>query len=301
MVAPSARAVDMPIDGGFVGMVDREAFDEWLRERAAAAGAVRRTGQFVELTRDDDGVALVHFRRSGKAAASSDQRPPMQSVRARVVIGADGAKSVVAAQCIPGANRIPYVFAYHEIVRSPAASFDGERCDVYYQGACRRTSMAGCFRTAPLPVSAAVPPARGFPCAGRSGPCARQPGWRRRRPYGVRARLFPLRPLRRWDNGQRRGAGGRRRRRGRPSLGRGHLLRDGRRPAGRRGGCCVPCHRRRRGTPLGPAALHAGAWLGVPDPAHDAVVLVFERQAAGTLRQHLPRPRRATPDLGIPT
>lgn len=28
MVAPSARSVDMPIDNGFVGMVDREAFDE---------------------------------------------------------------------------------------------------------------------------------------------------------------------------------------------------------------------------------------------------------------------------------
>ena len=31
MVAPSATAqVDMPIDGGYVGMVDREVFDEWL-------------------------------------------------------------------------------------------------------------------------------------------------------------------------------------------------------------------------------------------------------------------------------
>ena len=41
MVAPSQRTVDMPIDGGYVGMVDREVFDEFLRERAAAAGAVR--------------------------------------------------------------------------------------------------------------------------------------------------------------------------------------------------------------------------------------------------------------------
>jgi flavin-dependent dehydrogenase len=29
--------VDMPIEGGFVGMVDREHFDEWLRERARSA------------------------------------------------------------------------------------------------------------------------------------------------------------------------------------------------------------------------------------------------------------------------
>ena len=47
----------MPIEDGFVGMVDREVFDEWLRERAAAAGAERRTGTFERLERDADGVA----------------------------------------------------------------------------------------------------------------------------------------------------------------------------------------------------------------------------------------------------
>jgi geranylgeranyl reductase len=51
--------------------------------------------------------------------------------------GADGARSAVARQCVPGAGRVPFVFAYHEIVRAPAAraeNFD-TRCDVYYQGA----------------------------------------------------------------------------------------------------------------------------------------------------------------------
>jgi hypothetical protein len=37
MVAPSGRQVPMPIEGGYVGMVDREDFDEWLRERAQLA------------------------------------------------------------------------------------------------------------------------------------------------------------------------------------------------------------------------------------------------------------------------
>ncbi|MGI9152452.1 MAG: FAD-dependent oxidoreductase, partial [Rubrivivax sp.] len=37
MVSPTDRQVDIPIDGGFVGMVDRDVFDEWLRERAAQA------------------------------------------------------------------------------------------------------------------------------------------------------------------------------------------------------------------------------------------------------------------------
>jgi geranylgeranyl reductase len=60
MVSPAERRVDMPIDGGFVGMVDREAFDEWLREWAAGAGAIRRTGRFERLSRDGDGVSIVH-------------------------------------------------------------------------------------------------------------------------------------------------------------------------------------------------------------------------------------------------
>ena len=34
MVSPKLREVDMPIDGGFVGMVDRDVFDEALRCRA---------------------------------------------------------------------------------------------------------------------------------------------------------------------------------------------------------------------------------------------------------------------------
>ena len=67
MISPSNRRVDMPIDagagnaGGFVGMVDREVFDEWLRERAAAVGATRRTGTFDNFERGADGVAQIRY------------------------------------------------------------------------------------------------------------------------------------------------------------------------------------------------------------------------------------------------
>ena len=37
MVSPSNQEVDMPIEDGYVGMVDRAVFDEWLRARAAKA------------------------------------------------------------------------------------------------------------------------------------------------------------------------------------------------------------------------------------------------------------------------
>ena len=61
MISPSDHKVDIPIDNGFVGMVDRAEFDEWLRERAASADEVRRIGTFDKLSRDADGVSVVHY------------------------------------------------------------------------------------------------------------------------------------------------------------------------------------------------------------------------------------------------
>jgi len=133
MISPSDVKVDIPIEGGFVGMVDREHFDEWLRQRAAEGGALRCTGLFERIERTDDGVSVVHFRSHDRAT----RQEHAASVRCRCVIGADGARSEVARQEVPGADRMQYVFAYHEIVRAPAAStpgYDGSRCDVYYRG-----------------------------------------------------------------------------------------------------------------------------------------------------------------------
>jgi geranylgeranyl reductase len=91
-----------------------------------AAGAERVTASFRSLDRDPDGTAVVRC----ESPAGEVLR-----LRARAVIGADGANSSVARAI--GADEVPYVFAYHEIVRSPRAGapgFDGTRCDVYYQG-----------------------------------------------------------------------------------------------------------------------------------------------------------------------
>jgi geranylgeranyl reductase len=134
MIAPSDHAVDIPIDNGFVGMVDRADFDEWLRERAASSGAVRRIGTFERLSRDPDGMSVVHYQ--AREHHHRSEGTPAQ-VRARTIIGADGAKSQVARQSIKGAKDTEYVFAYHEIVKAPTikpAGYDGTRCDVYYQG-----------------------------------------------------------------------------------------------------------------------------------------------------------------------
>jgi geranylgeranyl reductase len=101
MISPSAQCVDMPIDGGYVGMVDREPFDEWLRERAARHGATRLAGTFRRIERDEDGDAIVIIE---PKAGGADL-----SVRARVILGADGARSEVARQSISGADEVPFV------------------------------------------------------------------------------------------------------------------------------------------------------------------------------------------------
>ena len=67
MIAPSDKHVDMAV-GGYVGMVDRGEFDEWLRSRAATAGVERRTGIFERIDRDADGVAAIVYREARDGA-----------------------------------------------------------------------------------------------------------------------------------------------------------------------------------------------------------------------------------------
>lgn len=193
MVSPSARAVDMPIEGGFVGMVDRGPFDEWLRSRAADAGAERRSGQFESLERDADGTAVVCYR-----SKSGSQR-----VRARAVVGADGALSAVARQTVPGAKETPFVFAYHEIVEAPRdMAFDGARCDVIYQGALSPDFYAWIF-----PHGSTVSVGTG---SAQKGFALREAVEKLRAATGLdgvatkrcEGAPIPLRPLRRWDNGR---------------------------------------------------------------------------------------------------
>jgi geranylgeranyl diphosphate/geranylgeranyl-bacteriochlorophyllide a reductase len=199
MVAPSDREVDMPIEGGFVGMVDREHFDEWLRERAAAAGAERRAGSFLHIEHDDDGVAVVCYHAKG------EDKDMVRRVRARVVIGADGARSKVAQQTIKGADRMPCVFAYHEIIRSPAqgvADFDGGRCDVYYQGKLSPDFYAWIFPhgdTASVGVGSAN---KGFSLRGAVSALRESSGLAECETVRTEGAPIPLKPLPRWDNGR---------------------------------------------------------------------------------------------------
>ncbi|MFN3936497.1 MAG: geranylgeranyl diphosphate reductase [Gemmobacter sp.] len=195
MISPTGRAVDIPIENGFVGMVDREHFDEFLRCRAAAAGADRLTGTFLRIERDGGGTHVVwRDRETGSERRST----------ARIVIGADGARSAVARAEVPGGREIPYVIAYHEIIAAPAPdhAYDPGRCDVVYDGRISPDFYGWVF---PHGAQASVGMGTGV-----DGIDLKKATADLRRASGLQdcatirreGAPIPLRPLDRWDNGR---------------------------------------------------------------------------------------------------
>lgn len=214
--SPASREVDMPIGNGFVGMVDRDVFDEWLRARAGLAGAGRLEATFDRIERDDDNVAVVVVH--GKSDGKRERR-----IRARAVIGADGAASGVARQAIPGTHRVPFVFAYHEIVRMPRAAsngsvngsgpasgegqttgptYDAGRCDIYYQGAFSPDFYAWVFPHGDTASVGTGTANKGFSLRSAVGALRDHTGLAGMETIRREGAPIPLRPLKRWDNGR---------------------------------------------------------------------------------------------------
>ncbi|MEL7518167.1 MAG: geranylgeranyl diphosphate reductase [Pseudomonadota bacterium] len=196
MIAPSGRSVDMPVgEIGYVGMVDREDFDEWLRVRACESGAERLNATFEKIERDDQQHPLVTFRR--------ERGGPIEKIRARCIVGADGARSAVAKQSLPNANRVKCVFAYHEIIKSPdndTEAFDANRCDVFYQGKLSPDFYAWVFphgETSSIGVGSAN---KGFSLRGAVAEMRGDLGLERCETVRREGAPIPLKPLKKWDN-----------------------------------------------------------------------------------------------------
>ncbi len=195
MISPTKRQVDIPIENGFVGMVDREHFDEFLRDRAVGAGVARFTGTFKRIERGEDGPTVVYRDKSTKEDCH---------LKARLVIGADGARSNVARADVPGGDTIPYVIAYHEIIAAPqpSAGYDPDRCDVIYDGAVSPDFYGWVF---PHGKSASVGMGTGI-----DGVDLKRATAMLREAAGLtecetirrEGAPIPLKPLDRWDNGR---------------------------------------------------------------------------------------------------
>lgn len=213
MVSPSNNAVDMPIEIGYVGMVDRGQFDEWLRERARRSGAVRQHGTFLSLGLSDGQTREVKFS-IGKKGSTGDTR----TVRARYIIGADGAKSKVAKAAIAGAEKLQSVFAYHEIVAAPdvtdavqgvsgsasanAAKVDLSRCDVVYNGKLSPDFYSWVFphgKTISVGTGTAV---QGFGIRKAVTALREQTGLDKVETIRTEGAPIPMKPLKVWDDGK---------------------------------------------------------------------------------------------------
>lgn len=205
MISPRSHRVDIPIDDGFVGMVDRDVFDEWLRERARSHGAVRRQGVFERVQHDASGqVQVVYTPHEGKALPADAPAPASVTVSARVVVGADGARSEVARQAIADADRTRYVFAYHEIIEAPVdqPGHDGARCDVYYQGDVSPDFYGWVFphgKTMSVGTGSAD---KGFSLRSATAHLRAKAGLSGLATLRREGAPIPLKPLPRWDNGR---------------------------------------------------------------------------------------------------
>ncbi|MEM8548137.1 MAG: geranylgeranyl diphosphate reductase, partial [Pseudomonadota bacterium] len=196
MISPANVGVDMDI-GGWVGMVDRGEFDEWLRERAHSAGAERIDGTFKSLVTSQDAPARIQF----TTKDGGDEK----TVTATYVIGADGARSKIARQCIPKADKIPHVFAYHEIIESPAdgtGDFDGKRCDVYYQGDVSPDFYGWVFPHGKCSSVGMGTHIQGFSLRAATTRLRERAGLQEAKTIRTEGAPIPLRPLKRWDNGR---------------------------------------------------------------------------------------------------
>ena len=194
MISPTGRKVDIPIDNGYVGMVDREHFDEFLRVRAAEAGATHVTGTYTKITRDGMGTH-VHYRHkeSGETRAMT----------CRMVIGADGARSNIAKAEVKGGDKIPYVIAYHEIIEAPeaTATYDPKRCDVIYDGRISPDFYGWVFphgKSASVGMGTCID---GVDLKKATADLRESAGLTHCKTIRREGAPIPLKPLDRWDNG----------------------------------------------------------------------------------------------------
>jgi geranylgeranyl reductase len=106
---------------------------------------------------------------------------------------------------VPGADRGRFVFAYHEIVRRPAAdgeAYDGARCDVVYDGRLSPDFYSWVFphgATASVGTGSAH---KGFSLKGAVSALRATTGLDTCETIRREGAPIPLAPLPRWDNGR---------------------------------------------------------------------------------------------------
>ena len=123
-------------------------------------------------------------------------------MRARLVIGADGALSAVGRQEVAGAERARFVFAYHEIVETPQNGDAAKRCEIHYRGSLSPDFYAWIFphgHTMSIGTGSAQ---KGFSLRSSVKNLRAATGLASTKTIRREGAPIPMKPLRRWDNGR---------------------------------------------------------------------------------------------------
>jgi geranylgeranyl reductase len=149
------------------------------------------------LHRDEDGKPVIVYK--------DKQTQERRTLSARLVIGADGARSNVARAEVPGGDTIPYVIAYHEIVEAPDGigdAYDPNRCDVIYDGTISPDFYGWIFphgKQASIGMGTGI---NGVDLKDATKSLRDAAGLSDCKTVRREGAPIPLEPLKRWDNGR---------------------------------------------------------------------------------------------------
>ncbi len=122
--APSGRVIEMSMPNGYVGMVRRERFDKFLRERAAQSGAL-----LIEAK-----VQAVKAHDSGYKISADGNNQGVTEIEAQYVIGADGANSKTAHELDFPPNEFKAVAIQQRFHYAPELSRYENLVEIWFDG-----------------------------------------------------------------------------------------------------------------------------------------------------------------------
>jgi geranylgeranyl diphosphate/geranylgeranyl-bacteriochlorophyllide a reductase len=120
--SPKGRIIDMNMPNGYVGMVRREKFDRYLRSEAERAGAVIVEGLVKSISNSGEGFVINTL--NNKVAP----------LRARNIIGADGANSKTADELHFPPNELKVIAMQQRFRYTPAIEKFSDIVEIWFDG-----------------------------------------------------------------------------------------------------------------------------------------------------------------------